>query len=375
VELVFTGQFPPMKGGIGSYVRARCESPPRDGLRVLAPDVPGSKEWDAASPIDIRRFGYVQGGSLGLRAMQIWWAAQALRRRTRSQKYRLVTAAVVFPFGLVAVQGKRSGYRVAMFCHGAELLRANLSALGRWVFRTTVPGVDLLVANSPMTADTLKSLGCGSSRICVIPPPVAGRRFHPSIDGSSLRREWTAGGAAGPVLLTVCRLDDVGKGVDTVIRLLPRLRRRFPDIRYVVVGDGPTRAKYESLARETDVGQNTIFAGRVPDWRLPECYAACDAFVLLSRREPAVGYYEGFGIVYREAMACAKPVIVSREAGFRDFVVDGETGLLVNPREPEEVLDACVSVLSEPREAQRMGRRAAEFAAKPADWSALNDLV
>jgi phosphatidylinositol alpha-1,6-mannosyltransferase len=155
----------------------------------------------------------------------------------------------------------------------------------------------------------------------------------------------------------VCRLDDIGKGVDVCLRVVDRLRRRFPYIRYVVVGDGPLRGTYERMSREFGIERNVIFAGRLPDTQLPQCYAASDLFALLSRRVPEIGYYEGYGIAYREAMACGKPALVSREAGYRDYVVDG-----------------CSSLLIDPNRAQEMGRCAARLASQPTDWSALNEL-
>jgi len=247
--------------------------------------------------------------------------------------------------------------------------------VGRWVFRNTFPQVDLYIANSLMTADTLVSYGCDRSRIRVIPPPVDADRFRPGLDGSALRRQWTEDGAAGPVLLTVCRLDDVGKGIDTVFQVLPRLKERFPEIRYVVLGGGPSREKYERMARELGVDRHVIFAGRISDAELPLCYAACDVFLLLSRRVPTLGYYEGFGIVYREAMACGKPVIVSKEAGFRDYVTHGEDALLVKPTDLEEVRQACTDLLENPAAAASMGERARGFASRRTDWSPLNEFA
>jgi len=176
------------------------------------------------------------------------------------------------------------------------------------------------------------------------------------VDGEELRRKWTPNGSQGPVLLTVGRLAGIGKGgVDTVLESLPRLRQRFPQIRYVVVGDGPKRKDLEAMARQLGVDDQVVFTGRISDEQLPQCYAACDAFILLSRRVPETGYYEGFGIVYREAMACGKPVIVSTEAGFCDYVVDGKNGMLTSPTDAEQIVRACTDLLSDPTAAAEPG--------------------
>jgi len=379
MELLFTGEFPPCPGGISNFMYVRCLHPPRDGLRVLAAGWNGSAAWDAVSGVPVTRFAYRHGGSLlpGVRrAQQVWRAGQAIDGELRRRKYRLITANLLFPFGSAAVDKKKThGHRVAVFCHGAELLRAKLSATARWLYRKTMPKVDKYVANSVMTADVLASHGWNRRRICVIPCPVDSSRFHPGIDGSKLREEWLSGGLCGPVLLTVSRLDDIGKGIDVMIQVVAKLRRRFPGILYVIAGSGPLRATYEKAAQELGVTRHVLFAGYVADEELPFYYAACDLFVLLSRIVPDVGYYEGFGIVYREAMACGKPVIVSREAGFHDYVTHGEDGLVVDPRDAHAVAGACEDILSDASIASEMGKRAVRFALSEPDWSPLNELA
>lgn len=374
MELVFTGEFPPVRGGVGSYVYARCKQPPADGLRVLAAEAPGDRDWDQSSRLDIRRFRYRFGESLMLRARQARWASAALEVELRQTTFRLVTANVIWPFGWVATRQKNRGHRVAMFCHGAELLRAMLSAPARWLYRHAMPLVDRYIANSPQTADILVSHGWDRARIRVIPPPIDSTRFHPDLDGSALRSHWTEGGTRGPVLLTVCRHDDLGKGIDVMLSVIMQLRERFPDIRYILVGDGPLRPRYEKMASDLGLEEHVVFLSRVGHEDLPRCYAACDVFVLMSRRVPEVGYCEGFGIVYREAMACGKPVIVSKHAGFRDYVVDGETGLLADPTRVDEIARTCADILGDPARAARMGERSVQFATMPADWSTLDEL-
>ena len=379
MELMFTGEFPPCPGGIANFMHVRCLTPPRDGLRVLAARCDGCETWDAKSGLDVRRFVYRHGGGLTVaprRIQQLWWSDTALRHELRGQAYRVITANVLFPFGWAAVRRKRRhGHRVAVFCHGAELLRATMSRAARWFYYHTMPAVDLYVANSPMTADVLVSQGWDRRRIHVVPCPIDRRRFGPGVDGSRFRALWTQNEAAGPVLLTVCRLDDPGKGVDTVLGILPRLRERFPEIRYVVIGDGPLRSRYAAMARDLGVERHVVLPGWVTEEELPSCYAACDLFLLMSRRVPEVGYYEGFGIAYREAMACHRPVIVSKEAGFKDFVKHGETGMLVNPRDSEELLRACLDLLTDPVAMAEMGERGASFAIQEPDWGPLDDLA
>ncbi|MFQ5663087.1 MAG: glycosyltransferase family 4 protein [Terriglobia bacterium] len=156
--------------------------------------------------------------------------------------------------------------------------------------------------------------------------------------------------APQPTLLSVARLDsrERGKGIENVLEVLPRLRAEFPTLRYVVVGRGEDQPRLEERARALGVQDCVRFAGYLAPADLARAYAACDVFVL-----PSV--QEGFGIVFLEAMAHAKPVVSVRAGGIPEVVTHGETGLLVDPGDPEGLAAALAQLLSRPERRQRMG--------------------
>jgi len=154
------------------------------------------------------------------------------------------------------------------------------------------------------------------------------------------------------VILTVGRLTP-RKGIDTVIRALPSVIERVPNAVYMVVGEGEDRERLEALARETGVEDHVLFEGSVPFSQLPSTYNLCDVFVTPSRSAPPS--VEGFGIVFLEANACGKPVIGARSGGIPDAIVDGETGLLVEPDDEPGLAEALVSLLSNPERCRALG--------------------
>jgi len=99
-----------------------------------------------------------------------------------------------------------------------------------------------------------------------------------------------------------------------------------------------------------------IFAGQVPDPDLPSYYAASDVFAMPCRSRWGGLEVEGFGIVFLEAAASGKSVVAGRSGGAEEAVVDQETGLLVEGREPKAVALAVASLLRAPEVAGRMGR-------------------
>jgi phosphatidylinositol alpha-1,6-mannosyltransferase len=122
----------------------------------------------------------------------------------------------------------------------------------------------------------------------------------------------------------------------------------------VVVGDGAQRQPFHQLASSMGLAEKVILAGPVANTLLPSYYAACDVFVLPSTKE-------GFGIVFLEAMAHAKPCIGARAGGIPEVVRDGVTGLLVDASDlPRSLPSAILRLLSDPALARTMGERGRE---------------
>jgi len=165
------------------------------------------------------------------------------------------------------------------------------------------------------------------------------------------------------------------KGQDMVIRSLPLIRQSNPEITYLIVGDGPYRPELEKLAGAMGVKDRVIFAGRVAADDLPDIYALSDVFVMPSRERLDSDDVEGFGLVFLEASACAKPVVGSWSGGVPDAVVDGVTGLLVNPQYPEEIAKALSRLLLERDFAIQLGRQGRSRVVSEFNWAHVADQV
>jgi glycosyltransferase involved in cell wall biosynthesis len=174
------------------------------------------------------------------------------------------------------------------------------------------------VAVSPGVSRSAMRAYHGRARhVAVIPPGIDLQRFNRTqVDAAAIagfRR------GASRVVGTVGRLADQ-KSLHVLLEATPRLLAEDPGTRVLIVGDGPLRPVLERQARRLGVDGAVVFAGYQTD--VVPAYAAMDVFVLPSR-------YEGFGIVFLEAMALGVPVVGTRVIGSEDAVVDGVTGLLV----------------------------------------------
>lgn len=155
------------------------------------------------------------------------------------------------------------------------------------------------------------------------------------------------------IILSVGRLVR-RKGFDSVLECLPELVRLFPQLLYVIVGEGKDREYLEDLARDYGVTRNVLFVGSCDDATLAAWYDCCDIFVMVSRALPNHDI-EGFGIVYLEANSFGKPVVGGLSGGVRDAIIDGQTGFLVEPKNPMMICKALTTLLQKPELAQRFG--------------------
>jgi glycosyltransferase involved in cell wall biosynthesis len=171
-------------------------------------------------------------------------------------------------------------------------------------------------------------------------------------DGAAIRREFGIAPDA-PLVGIVGHIQD-WKGQLVVAEAVARARRRGPDIRCLVVGGVHRRGEeYAAHLRERiaapDVAGAVILAGARQD--VAACMSAMDVVIHASTREP-------FGRVLIEAMALGKPLIAPREGGPLVIVADGETGVLVPPRDADALADAMVDLLADPARRRAMGTAA-----------------
>jgi phosphatidylinositol alpha-1,6-mannosyltransferase len=154
-----------------------------------------------------------------------------------------------------------------------------------------------------------------------------------------------------------------------LLRALPAIRQRVPDVLYAIVGEGPERAALERLIGELGLGENVQLRGEPSDAELIECYQQCDLFVLPNRTVD--GDFEGFGMVLVEAQACGKPVIAGASGGTAETMSVGKTGELVSCDGPELLAQAIARQLHDPEQLASRGRAARTWAVDKFDWEAL----
>jgi glycosyltransferase involved in cell wall biosynthesis len=126
-----------------------------------------------------------------------------------------------------------------------------------------------------------------------------------------------------------------------------------PEAHLVIVGEGHERPQLEALIHRLHLEESVELKGRVSNEELTRLYAACQVFVLPAIVDPG-GDTEMLGMVLPEAMRYRKPVVSTRVGGISDIVTDGETGLLVEEKDPLALAEAIARLLNDPALAARL---------------------
>jgi phosphatidylinositol alpha-1,6-mannosyltransferase len=166
-------------------------------------------------------------------------------------------------------------------------------------------------------------------------------------------------------LLTVARLVP-HKGIDRGIEVLSRLRHLYPELGYLVVGQGPDRSRLQALADQEGVADRVYFLSDVADADLPAVHALAAVYLGLSREDGLE--VEGFGISLVDAAASGVPVVAGQGGGTADAVLHGETGLLVPAADPAAIAAAVDSLLGDPERRAELGRAGREWVERDRNW-------
>jgi glycosyltransferase involved in cell wall biosynthesis len=206
--------------------------------------------------------------------------------------------------------------------------------------RKSLTRANWIVANSIKTKQSImKQLSIAEEKFFVIHPYVDEECFYPQERNYELIKKYNL--ENHKVVLTVGRIDKDGlekKRQDLVIKAISIVKRKIPNIKYLIVGPGDQRESLTDLAKACGVMENVVFAGSIPEKDLREYYNLCDLFMMPSKSE-------GFGMSYLEALACGKPVIGGAGTGAEDALMKGKLGFLVNPDDFNMLAQTTIEIL------------------------------
>ncbi len=270
----------------------------------------------------------------------------ALAKRLWARKVKLV---ITYEMDVVGEGGWRSQY---FAWHKKYLMPWVLSSADKII----VTSYDY--AQSGDVADFLAN---NEALFTEIPLGANVKIFHPRPERSELRQQYGIG-PDEPIMLFVAALDQAHyfKGLHLLLEAMGSLAQ---PAHLLVVGRGPLQQQYQKLANQYGISDRVHFVGYVSDFDLADYYNLCDVFVL-----PSTDKSEAFGLVYVEAMACAKPVIGSRLAGVRTVIDDGTTGFLIDPGNVADLRTKIEMILTDQQQAAQLGQAGLEKVQQHYTW-------
>ena len=356
--LLVTNDYPPRVGGIQRTLEALVRCLPPDRVAVLCPDAEGGGAFDEGAPYAVYR-----------QPERFLWPVPDVGRRVReavrSFEAEVVLFGAVYPLALLGPSLAKTGTPYLAAAHGFEYWLSIAPGTHALVRRATSRAARVPVMCSAFIARVVRTAVPEDVPVSVMYPGADLAAFRPDLPYEDLTE--LHGVAESPLIVCVSRLV-ARKGQDVLIRAMPEIRRDVPDASLLIVGDGPDRDRLERLAADTADG-SVAFAGQVSERDLPRYYRAGNVFAMPCRSRLGGLEVEGWGNVFVEAAACARPVVVGDSGGARESLVPGATGLLVNGSNVEEVADAVGSLLADPERGEAMGRAGRERVERAFGWS------
>ncbi len=285
-----------------------------------------------------------------------WWPLVHLIRRRRKMD-QVVLVSHVFPVGTAAwIARLLEGPEYAVLCHGLDVRLAR-GIWKRFLLRKICRDAKAVFAASEATKRSLLALA-PQAKVTVITPGVE------AIEGLNKADARTRLGLAqeSQIVLSVARLIP-RKGIDIALKAVAAVQKERPFM-YAVLGDGPDASRVQAIAEE--VGADVTWLGKADEMTLSAWYAAADIFLLPVR--DTGDDVEGFGIVYLEAAMHRLPSIAGKSGGASEAVVDGETGILVDPNDVDAVAGALRDLLADEDTREVLGAQGRVRAQRDFHW-------
>jgi len=355
--LCITNDFGPRAGGIETFVMGLIERLPIGSVVVYTSAQGDTKEYDKNW---LDTFGVQVIRDKAKILLPTPRVSRAVQKVVRAEDIKVVFFGAAAPLAVMAGGLRRVGVKkIIALTHGHEVWWAKLWPF-KWALGYIGARVDHLTYLGDFTRSEIsRALSVKAKAAMVkIAPGIDTTHFSPQPSAVQLRS--SLGLTDKKVIVSVGRLVH-RKGQDSLISAMPEILRRHPDAHILMVGAGPYREHLEKLVTDLKLESAITFIGRIQHDDLPRYICVGDIFAMPSRSRLAGLEVEGLGIVYLEASACELPVIAGKSGGAPDAVLEGETGITVDGRNPTEIAQAVIYLFDNPAQAVAMGRRGREW--------------
>lgn len=393
--LVLTSSFPRYLGDhSGNFVNELVKKLQEKGLDIviLAPHQEGAKKYEIMDGMKVYRFPYfypikyqrlAYGGGIpsNLKRSKLAKVQAPLMflselyyslKIVKKEKINIINSHWLTPQGLVgAICKKILGTRHIATIHSSEVTFAKKIPAGRKIMEFIVNNSDTIVSVSSHRANELQSFIFPETRNSlkkkcqIIPMGINLSGFMNKIgEKYKLLKEY--GIKSEFIVLFVGRLVEV-KGCEYLIKGFRAVVDNFDDVQLIIVGLGPLDSYLEETVKQLDIAEHVRFEGFVEHGKICDYYRLSNVIVLPSIVD-SLGCKEGMPIVLLEAFAAGKPIIATRTGGFIEAIEDGWNGLLVEPKNAEQITEKILEILKNQELRTKLSENALE-SSKKYDWN------
>ena len=344
--LISTRNFPPDIGGIQNLMEGLSNALLNHGpVKVFADSFDNPEEYDQKSKLNIQRIS-------GFKILKKYRKANLIKEFINENEVR---AAFFDHWKSIENINSSSLNKTKSFCliHSKEINHLLGSSLNKRMLNS-LNKADHVIANSKYTKNLVIKLGLNSENVRVINP---GCNYPIEINNKSKEFSKLIYGESFPRLITISRLDG-RKSHQNILMTIKNLLPKFPNLKYVSIGDGDERNNLENLKKELGLDKEVSFVFKSNEQEKVALLEQSNLFVM-----PSIVYkksIEGFGITFIEAACYGKPSIGGVFGGEADAIIEGKTGYLCDGNDLNALYETILKTL-ENENYKQLGSNALEF--------------
>lgn len=347
--LLFTLEYPPFKGGVANYYW---------NIAKYWPDPEKIEILDNNDNKILKKFFYPK-----------WlFAVFVLFKNIKKKKINHILVGHILPLGtIVYFLSKFMKIKYSVIIHGMDIKYAYKIGRKRLLATKILKQADNIICTNSYIADFIRINFDNkiSPKISVVNPGINTDVEINYKRAEELKIKYRV--YNNPLIFSIGRFVK-RKGFDNMLLAMPEIQKYYPNLFYVLAGDGPDK---EYIKNNSKGVSNVLFLGKISEEDKWAWLSICDIFAMPSRE--IEGDMEGFGIVYLEAGLCKKAVIGGNSGGVKDAVISAITGILTDPNNVEKIANSTLILLNDENTRKKMGTTARERILK--NFSATKQVV
>lgn len=350
--------WPPRRGGIESYLTHIARFLMDKSVTVIAPIAEADDTPVGGIKEIIRQRFFIPF------IRPKWWLLyRFLKKKAAQEKPDIIFCGKALFEGLAALRLKHAfGIPYVVFTYAMEIETWQRNSRTKNQLTRVLQNANRVVYINEVTKKSLLHLGVMEQQLVKIWPGVDDSLFQ-EVSEQTIKAVTVKYGIPQPYIFCLSRLVP-RKGIDVLIEGFKEVRG---ETKLVIAGSGAAEQKLREQVRNIGLQNQVVFLGSVPDEDLPALYAGASVFALTPRRDEED--IEGFGIVYIEAAAHGVPAVGTLVGGVPEAVTHNETGILVQPDNPQAIQEALEMLLRQADKRKSMGAAAKKRAWEEFRWS------